>query len=552
MPVVRSVLTWLQAAPVEDPVEFRHAPAIQFLLLFMMVTLPLNWAYHLLLVKTPVRPDMAIDLAVDVMVWTTALLCVRLIRQGRLRRAVQWFVTAMLVALAVMYLSIGLTRQMLDQTYPVLTIVLGGLILGRRSLWLIYGLIVLMMWGGGIVDVVHLTARAYPRPWLGAANAPSMSMSYFVITLVLDRCVWAMRAALQEARQSAGLLLAANEALRTEMEARERAQDMALHAHGMETVGRLSAGIAHDVNHLVAIVEGAAERSRSLDDPAQLRALIRDIGGAATRARELVRRLTAFARRGGTSPERFDAARAVADIQPVLRQIFPPGVDVDVESAAPSMVWMDRSHFDLAIVNVATNARDAMGASGRFAVKFSWSDRGNTRGVNVEMADSGPGMSEAVRVRACEPFFTTKPTGEGTGLGLAMVKDMLVRNSGELTLTSVPGVGTTVGLWLPERGEDAAPAPLRVLVVERDEGRRDASVVSLEEMGCIVVAVAGPAEAGALLDHLADDLDVILAGEPLKGWGDLAVVALQRTAAADVAARDAVKGFRARGPLAAA
>ena len=201
MPVVRPALAWLQAAPVKDPLELRHAPAIQFLLLFMMVTLPLNWAYHLLLVKTPIRPDMVVDLGVDVMVWVTAFFCVRLIRQGRLRRAVQWFVTAMLVALTVMYLSIGLTRQMLDQTYPVLTIVLGGLVLGRRALWIIYALIVLMMWGGGVVDVIHLTARAYPRPWLGAANAPSMSMSYFVITLVLDRCVAAMRGALDEARQ---------------------------------------------------------------------------------------------------------------------------------------------------------------------------------------------------------------------------------------------------------------------------------------------------------------------------------------------------------------
>lgn len=552
MPVVRSALAWLQAAPVVDPIESRHAPAIQFLLLFMMVTLPLNWAYHLLLVKTPVRPDMAIDLAVDVMVWTTALLCVRLIRQGRLRRAVQWFVTAMLVALAVMYLSIGLTRQMLDQTYPVLTIVLGGLILGRRPLWLIYGLIVLMMWGGGIVDVVHLTARAYPRPWLGAANAPSMSMSYFVITLVLDRCVWAMRDALTEARHSAGLLRVANEALRAEMQARERAQEMTLHAHGMETVGRLSAGVTHDVNHLVAIVEGAAERSRTVSDPAELRALIRDIGAAATRARELVRRLTAFARRGGASPERFEVASAVKDIRPVLRQIFPPGIEVVVEASTPSMVWMDRSHFDLAIVNLATNARDAMGSTGRFAVRLGRSKRGNTMGVTVGMTDSGRGMSEDVRRRACEPFFTTKPAGEGTGLGLAMVKDMLVRNGGELTLTSTPGSGTTVGLWLPEQTIDVPLQPLRVLIVEPDDARREASVAALEEMGCIVVAVAGASDAGALLDHLADDLDVILAAERPDGAGNLAVVAIQHSVGADVAARKAVSDFRAQGHLAAA
>ncbi|SEV89864.1 ATP-binding protein [Luteibacter sp. 329MFSha] len=552
MPVVRPAIAWLKAAPVTDPIDARHAPAIQFLLLFMMVTLPLNWAYHLFLVRTPVRPDMVVDLGVDVMVWTTALLCVRLIRQGRLRRAVQWFVTAMLVALAIMYLSIGLTRQMLDQTYPVLTIVLGGLILGRRSLWTIYALIVLMMWGGGIVDVVHLTARNYPRPWLGAANAPSMSMSYFVITLVLDRCVWAMRAALEEARKSGAELLSANAALRAEMQARERAQEMTLYAHRMETVGRLSGGIAHDVNHLVAIVEGAAERSHAVDEPRELRALIRDIGSAATRARELVRRLTAFARRGGDMPESFDATQAIDDIRPVLRQIFPAAVTLDVDASAASMVWMDRSHFDLALINVATNARDAMGASGRFVVHVGHRRRGDIMGVSVTLTDSGPGMTEAILRRACEPFFTTKAPGKGTGLGLAMVKDMLVRNGGDLAIRSAPGAGTTVELWLPERVEDRPLATVRVMVVESDDARRDAMSTALEDMGCIVVAVAGTGEASTILEHIADDLDLILASDTPEGTGHLVVIAPRRDVAADAAARMAINAFRSPGRPAAA
>lgn len=552
MPVVRPALAWLQAAPVKDPLELRHAPAIQFLLLFMMVTLPLNWAYHLLLVKTPIRPDMVVDLGVDVMVWVTAFLCVRLIRQGRLRRAVQWFVTAMLVALAVMYLSIGLTRQMLDQTYPVLTIVLGGLVLGRRALWIIYALIVLMMWGGGVVDVIHLTARAYPRPWLGAANAPSMSMSYFVITLVLDRCVAAMRGALDEARHTSALLLTANAALRSEMQARERTQEMTLHVHKMEAASRLSGGIAHDVNHLVAIIEGASDRSCAMPDAASLRELIRDIGTAATRARELVRRLSAFARRGGPSPERFDAGKATSGLMPVLRQVFSPDTVIDFELLAEAPVWMDRSHFDLALINIATNARDAMDGSGRFTIRVERSARGGTSGVGVVMTDNGPGMSAAVLKRVCEPFFTTKPPGEGTGLGLAMVQDVLVKNGGELAIASRPGAGTSVTLWLPERMHDAPQSPLRVLMVERNDDRRDAAVASLEGMGCLVVAVAEPAEAEMLVEYLAGELDVILAGEPPGVTGGLDVVRLLPADDVDEASRRLVDTFRPSHHLAAA
>jgi signal transduction histidine kinase len=339
------------------------------------------------------------------------------------------------------------------------------------------------------------------------------------------------------------------------MQARERTQEMTLHVHKMEAASRLSGGIAHDVNHLVAIIEGASERSCTMSDAASLRELIRDIGTAATRARQLVRRLSAFARRGGPSPELFDAGKATSGLLPVLRQVFSPDTLIDFELLAEAPVWMDRSHFDLALINIATNARDAMDAMdgvGRFTVRVERSARGGTNGVGVVMTDNGPGMSAAVLKRICEPFFTTKPPGEGTGLGLAMVQDVLVKNGGELAIASRPGAGTSVTLWLPEGMHDAPQSPLRVLMVERNDDRRDAAVASLEGMGCLVVAVAEPAEAEMLVEYLAGELDVILAGEPPGVTGGLDVVRLLPADDVIEASRRLVDAFRPSPHLAAA
>jgi signal transduction histidine kinase len=508
-----TLLSWLRAVPIDDPVERRHAPALQFLMLFMAFTLPANWAYHLLVVRTPIRPDMKIDLAVDVLVWVAAWVSFAMIRRGLLRRAVGLFVLAMLAALALMYLSIGLTRQMLDQTYPVLTIVLGGLVLGRRWLWWIYASIVLMMWGGGIVDVFTLQARAYPRPWLGAANAPSMSMSYFVITLVLDRCVAAMRNGLDEARRLSVALAALNATLRDEMAGRERAQESLVHAQKMEAIGRLSSGVAHDVSQVLAVITGYVERSRTDNDT---RGALAGIAAAADRGASITRKLLSFGRSEKLRPEVFDIVAGVHDVRPMLRQLLPAGVTLDVQpDIAAFPIRMDRAQFELMFLNIAANARDALGGRGRFAVRVAAHDGG----VRVSLADDGPGMTEAARQKVFEPFFTTKGPGQGTGLGLAIVRESTEAAGGRVGIATTVGGGCTIELWFP-RGdaidEGPAAATLRVLLVEHDDTRRDLLLEDLDAAGCIALGARDEWQARQLLEDAGDAIEVVVVPRRLE------------------------------------
>jgi signal transduction histidine kinase len=482
------IVEWLQGVPVADRVERRYAPALQGLMVFILVTIPANWAYHLGVVRTPLRRDMTVDVAADVLVWLGAALALALIRRGRLRRGTMLFVGTMLAALSAMYLSIGLTRQLLDQTYPVLTIVLGGLVLGRRHLWSIYALLFAMFCGGAIVDVLHLTAVAYARPWIGAANLPSLAMSYFAITFVVDRCV---------------------KALHDEMQWREQAQESLLHAQKMETVGRLAGGVAHDFNNVLAVIAGYADQVRDSSDPRRLRDAVGGIALAAKRGAAVTRKLLSFSRRETIRPELIELDATIRETLPMLRQLFVSTQRVTFQNdcGAPMHVRVDRGQLELSLLNIAANARDAMGHDGHFDITLRpWSLDG-ARAVAVELRDDGAGMPEHVRARVFEPYYTTKPAGAGTGLGLAVVRDVVLAGGGQVEVESHVGLGTTIRLGL--RPEDA-PAPrdvprprraLRVLLVEDDEELRSLLLDAFDEAGHVALGAATVADA---VDALAD------------------------------------------------
>ncbi|MFC5435870.1 ATP-binding protein [Rhodanobacter umsongensis] len=536
---LHAALDWLREVPVADVLERRHAPVLQLLMLFIVFSLPANWCYHLLLVRAPTRRDVTLDVAVDVLVWGMAWLSLALIRRGRLRTAIALFVGAMLTALTVMYLSIGLTRQLLDQTYPVLTIVLGGLVLGRRALWLIYALLMAMFCAGGVVDVMDLGQRAYPRPWLGAANLPSLALSYFVITLVLDRCVAAMRNSLDEAHRMSGALAAANASLREEMGARERAREKLIHAQKMETVGRLASGVAHDFNNVLAVIAGYVERSQTSGDAGQLRQAIHGVSTATRRGMAVSRKLLSFSRQDSSRPEVFDIAEAVSEVEPMLRQLFSTGVSLQLEIAAETTsIRMDRGQFELILLNIAANARDAMEGSGHFQVTVGpcASATSGAHGVALSLGDDGCGMSEAVRARVFEPFFTTKSAEIGTGLGLAVVRDVIHACGGEIAVESSVGQGTTFRLWFPRAAEQCRAEPgrqaVRVLLVEDDDELRELLLAALDDAGCVALGAGSASDAGRLLAEAGDSLEVVVTDCRMPGgdgsgqlrWLDTAVL----------------------------
>jgi len=260
--------------------------------------------------------------------------------------------------------------------------------------------------------------------------------------------------------------------LREEAAARAAAQARLAQTNRLETLGQLAGGVAHDfANVLQAVQGGVSLAAKRLDhDPAGARHLLELVGDTATRGVSVTRRLLAFARRGVVGAELVDTAALLESLEEVLAHtIGRPGLKlrIETESGLPPVV-ADRGELETVMVNLATNARDAMPQGGILTLAVA-ADMVTEhaaphpaglrpgRYVRLSAADTGIGMDAATLARAAEPFFTTKPEGEGTGLGLAMAREFAQQAGGGFAITSEPGRGTMVILWLPvERGGGAS------------------------------------------------------------------------------------------------
>ncbi len=335
--------------------------------------------------------------------------------------------------------------------------------------------------------------------------------------------------------------------VRTEVAAREDAQARAAHAQRMQALGQLAGGIAHDFNNILQAVQGAAGLiERRADNPASVRRFARSVAEAAERGAAVTRRLLSFARRGDLRAERIDPAGLLDGLRDVLAQTLGTPIAVRVKGAAglPS-VMADRRQLETVLVNLATNARDAMEEGGTLTLAVAAeeiaADRDDPAGlkpgryVRLAVTDTGTGMDPATLNRAQEPFFTTKPQDKGTGLGLPMAKGFAEQSGGALTIESAPGRGTTVTLWLPvadARSEASQPQPglapvaglsRRVLVVDDEDVVRETLVASLEEAGFAVLAAGNGAEALALLEA-GEPVDALVTDLSMPGLGGLALI----------------------------
>jgi two-component system NtrC family sensor kinase len=229
-------------------------------------------------------------------------------------------------------------------------------------------------------------------------------------------------------------------------------------------IGLLAAGLAHDVKNLVqAVRSGARLMERRADDAAEVRRCAGLLGDAAERGRRLVESMLAFAR-GGTELEeaepRLDVGAALRDLVELLNRTLGSGWRVQgVVPPGLPLAHGDRAGFEAAVVNLAANARDAMPRGGLVTIS-AWVEQlaepveelglKPGRYVVAAVGDAGAGMDAATLARVGEPFFSTKPVGQGTGLGLATVRGFCARAGGALRLDSTPGRGTTAAMWLPE------------------------------------------------------------------------------------------------------
>ncbi|MBF6022578.1 sensor histidine kinase [Lysobacter niastensis] len=439
-------LRWLRSAPIADPIDRRNAPVMQLLLLFYGLLLPVNWAWRLAS-GGEVNEARLLILALDMLVAALAFLSLWMIRNGRFRPAVVLFLAMQLISLEIVFARTGVLSQLIDPAPTMLTLVISGLVLGRRALWIVFGLLMAVFATGFASDLYRAAQQGIPAS-VALVNVPAVLISYTLITIVLDRLIKALRESLAESNQR-GL------ELQREMAERERAQSQLIHAQKLEASGRLASGVAHDFNNILGVIQGfTAQRHRVRDMGSaseQVDALLDSLQGieeAAARGSTVIRKLLTFSRSDVLNIQAFDPAVAVAELRPMLRQLFPSSVLLELPNDASGLrVRLDRSEFELMVLNIAANARDAMRDGGAFRVEVGSHGSGQ---ATIRLSDTGIGMSRDVAARIFEPFFSTKVAAEGTGLGLSVVHDLVKALGGDIRVDSVPGQGTTFTIRFPE------------------------------------------------------------------------------------------------------
>lgn len=249
---------------------------------------------------------------------------------------------------------------------------------------------------------------------------------------------------------------AALEALQKEAEERQLAQDMLRQAQKMEAVGRLTGSVAHDFNNLLTAILVSLDRvvkQSEITDPS-LKKPLQTATAAAEKAAALTNQMLAFARKQPLKPMSVEVNELVSDLEPLLRNALgEQGMLVLNLGSQAGSVRVDRNQMEQALLNLTINACDAMQDKGEVTITTRAIDMGldgkRIPGAEIEVADSGCGMSEDVQAQAFDPFFTTKPIGKGSGLGLSQVYGFVRQSNGTVQLASALGLGTRVSIHLP-------------------------------------------------------------------------------------------------------
>ncbi len=443
-----SLRRWLQDVPVGDPVDRRNAPMLQVLALLLCVLPMAAWGMRLTLLQdVPWRREETADLALSLFNCAAALAAFVLVRRGRFRTAAWCLLGGFALTVIPAYAGSGFTVQRYEQPVLAIWIVVAGLTLGRSALWLMFACVMAAFAAGIGPDIAR---EQHGSAYL--TDVASSAAIFLMIALVVDRSSAALRESLLEARARGDALALSNAALVAERAERERVQEQLIHALKVEATGRLASGVAHDFNHLLGLILGHAARARHSDDPAVLKQALEDTESAARRAVAATRKLLSFSRLEESHPETFDLRDLLDDMRPMLRQLFDPAVRIEIEPGRHAQcVRFDRAQFELIVLNLAANAQQAMPAGGSFRIGLPAA--ADSAEVVLTLADTGHGMSEDVRRRCMEAFFTTKPAGQGTGLGLAVAAQLLREAGGDIAVDSTPGDGSRFRLSLPRRAE---------------------------------------------------------------------------------------------------
>jgi signal transduction histidine kinase/ActR/RegA family two-component response regulator len=435
------------------------------------------------------------------------------------------------------------------------SIPLGLVILGKRRsdlvfrplLWL-FAAFILLCGATHWLDLLTLWAPVYGLQGLVKAWTAVASISTAVALW------WALPNFLalpstSQLRQANAALLASEERL--------------AHAQKMEALGQLTGGIAHDFNNVLQVITGSLgviERQITHGRGNEITPSITAIRKASNTASSLVNRLLAFSRRQTLMPRVIEPDKLVVGMEEMLRRTLGPEIDLDLRlGRCRRNVTCDPSQLESALLNLAINARDAMPQGGvlriatadrKFAADLPELDMQPGDYVEIEVTDSGVGMSHDVLSRVFEPFFTTKSTGQGTGLGLSQIYGFVKQSGGFVRIESAPGEGTSVRIYLPGHDrptepavEDRpavekieAPSPAhqgKALVVEDQTEVRSQIADTLTEIGCTVIE-AGDGTAGLKFLESGEPLDLLITDVGLPGLSGRQLAEAARAAQPDL------------------
>ncbi|MBV9459459.1 MAG: response regulator [Bradyrhizobium sp.] len=330
------------------------------------------------------------------------------------------------------------------------------------------------------------------------------------------------------------------EELQKAMREREEAQCALAQAQKTEAIGQLTGGVAHDFNNLLMVISGGLDMLERSADPERRRKLITAMRQAAGRGEALTRQLLAFARRMTLAPEPINLRSLIDGMRILVGGALRGDITVDVD-LDPKLwpVLADPGQLELALLNLAVNARDAMPSGGALTLaarnerlKGVGANGTTDEFVRIEVRDTGSGIPPDIIDRIFDPFFTTKPVGKGTGLGLSQVYGFATQSGGHIEVRSAAGLGATFILRLPrattasaetqpERSpasdERLGPGGRKVLVVEDNDDVAELAMEMMTTLGFVVERVANAREALAKLAADGRDVDLVFSDVVMPG-----------------------------------
>jgi two-component system cell cycle sensor histidine kinase/response regulator CckA len=432
-------------------------------------------------------------------------------------------------AAGALFLALTLTSLLFGLRAMVIELVFVGCAVGATAALMVSGVLA--------APLEQDVSFARPNTWLRTAGTTIVLVG--LAAVVIAQVVRELEQALARVKR---------EAKERERAQEERAQalELALQSQKVEVVGRLAAGLAHDLNNALFVI-GACNQTlqRGKLSEADVVATHAAIAEAVKQSSSMSRQMLSFARKHVVAPVALSTRGLFEELRRSIAQLFPSDMKVEIESGEDLIVRADKMHLQQAILNLAINARDAMTSGGQLTVRA----RRETlevplpamsgtipegRYAVLEVRDTGSGMDAVTQARAFEPLFTTKPEGQGTGLGLASVRSTIEMSGGYVSLWSQPGLGTCVSLYLPllettqleANGSAIIEGVLdlrgtTVLLAEDSAQVRGVITSSLAQHGCTVLQARDGTEAIDQIDRAGAPIhvlctDAVMPGAPVR------------------------------------